>query len=145
MSALDGTSDTFGKGYAPEQKGSHKLYSAPADRNTKPILDVMKTCMPSSGKVLGIAEGSGQHVTAFAREFPGLTFQPTEIEEMALESIGVYTRESGLANILPSVRFDCIAPDYGPIGARGSYSAIYTINCTIPAFTPSQYLWPCPQ
>jgi hypothetical protein len=186
MSALDASSQgPFGKGYAPEQEGSEKLHSGPAERNTPPIIDVLKTCMvgfrssflfppcsphspftmiifiiitattslfkfrpafvdaphhfhphphsptvnllptdiahpplpiamteaptedahlthlrhpphhrqPASGKVLGVAEGSGQHVSAFAKEFPGLEYQPTEIEESALRSISVYTRD----------------------------------------------------
>lgn len=32
-------------------------------------------------------------MSAFAKEFPGLQYQPTEIEEAALRSIAVYTRE----------------------------------------------------
>lgn len=48
MSSLDATSDSFGKGYAPDQLGCAKLFSGPASRNCEPILVVMKTVMVRS-------------------------------------------------------------------------------------------------
>ena len=46
MSALDASCQgPFGKGYAPDQEGSEKLHSGPAERNTPPIIEVLKTNM----------------------------------------------------------------------------------------------------
>jgi hypothetical protein len=36
--------------------------------------------------------------------------------------------DGGLGNILPPVHFDCIKPDYEPLGSE--YSVMYTINLT---------------
>lgn len=63
------------------------------NRGRAPHLRHPRHRQPASGKVLGVAEGSGQHVSAFAKEFPGLEYQPTEIEESALRSIAIYTRD----------------------------------------------------
>ena len=49
-----------------------------AERNKGPILAVLKHVLPSSGLVLELASGTGQHVVHFAREMPHLTWQPTE-------------------------------------------------------------------
>lgn len=60
---------------------------------------------PASGKVLAVAEGSGQHISAFAKEFPGLTYQPTEIEEAAMASIKIYTSDFYIPSPSPAMEF----------------------------------------
>ena len=52
---------------------------APATaRNREPILEVLRNWLPSEGRVLEFGSGSGEHVCAFARRFPDLTFQPSD-------------------------------------------------------------------
>lgn len=81
--------------------------SAPhAQRNTAPILDVLRGVLPSSGLVLEVASGSGEQSVAFARAFPRLLWQPSDPDPAALLSTGAWRKEAGLANLLPPVALD---------------------------------------
>jgi len=75
-------------------------------RNRDAILDVLRSVLPASGLVLEVASGSGEHVVHFARAFPDLTFQPSDPEGAALQSIAAWTKDSGLKNIRPPVMLD---------------------------------------
>lgn len=93
-------------------------------RNRDVILDVLRGVLPASGLVLEIASGSGEHVVHFARAFPDLTFQPSDPEDAALQSIAAWTQDSGAANVLPPLVLDA-ASDRWPID---SADAILCIN-----------------
>ncbi len=93
-------------------------------RNRDAILDVLRGVLPASGLVLEIASGSGEHVVHFARAFPDLTFQPSDPEDAALQSIGAWTQDTGAANVLPPVMLDA-ASDRWPVT---SADAILCIN-----------------
>lgn len=75
-------------------------------RNRDAILDVLRSVLPASGLVLEVASGSGEHVVHFARAFPDLTFQPSDPENAALQSIAAWSQNSGLKNIRPPVMLD---------------------------------------
>ena len=74
---------------------SAKRFAPAAERNTAPILDVLRQVLPADARVLAVAEGSGQHVTAFAKHFTAAQFQPTEMEPDCLASIAAYVSEAG--------------------------------------------------
>ena len=82
--------------------------SAAAERNKQPILAELRQLLPASGRVLEIASGTGQHVEYFAREMPGLAWQPTDRDDADLAQIEARRRQSGLANILPALRLDVL-------------------------------------
>lgn len=55
---------------------------APAsERNKQPILEVLQAVLPTSGTVLEIGSGTGQHVVHFAAQMPQLQWQPSEQAE----------------------------------------------------------------
>ena len=56
-------------------------FSSAAERNRQPILDQLQTLIPQTGSVLEIGSGTGQHAVFFARELPGLLWQPSDREE----------------------------------------------------------------
>jgi hypothetical protein len=60
----------------------------------------------------------------FARAFPNLTFQPSDPEDAALQSIRGWTQDTGAANVLPPVMLDA-ASDRWPLN---SADAILCIN-----------------
>jgi SAM-dependent methyltransferase len=101
------------------------LTSAAAERNKDPILTVLESVLPASGRVLEIASGTGQHVCFFAAALPGLEWQPTEPDAAHREAIEARIRESGLANIAPPVALDVIEPHW-PVS--GSFDAVLCIN-----------------
>lgn len=86
--------------------------TAPAvQRNKAPILEVLKKHFPTNGHVLELASGSGEHCVHFARAFPSITFQPSDIDSEAIKSINAYIDEEGIEeegadNISPPVYLD---------------------------------------
>lgn len=86
-----------------------RLQYPATERNRDAILDVLRGMLPATGLVLEIASGSGEHVVHFAKAFPGLTFQPSDPEDAALQSIAAWTQETGAANVLPPVMLDAAA------------------------------------
>ena len=96
-------------------------------RNRDVILDVLRGVLPSSGLVLEIASGSGEHVVHFARAFPGLTFQPSDPEDAALQSIKAWTQDSALSNVRPPVMLDA-SSDLWPLAAADAVLCINMIH-----------------
>jgi len=75
-----------------------QIWPAP-ERNKEPILAVLRTVLPTSGRVLEIASGSGQHVAYFAAQLTGLVFLPSDPSEENRASIAAYVAELGLPNL----------------------------------------------
>jgi hypothetical protein len=96
--------------------GGERFYEAPATgdrrsapaalRNREPIADVLREWLPESGLVLEIASGTGEHVAHFARRFPTLDWQPSDVHPDALASIGAVVREESLPHVRTPVVLD---------------------------------------
>ncbi|KAL0901483.1 hypothetical protein ABMA27_006728 [Loxostege sticticalis] len=94
-------------------KGEKLIYPA-ANRNKEPILQVLKRFISSdtdnieeeSPLFLEIASGSGQHLAHFAPWFPGVKFQPTEVDENLFGSISYYANHCPTKNILQPMLVD---------------------------------------
>src|SRR5271168_1326746 len=77
----------------PVKKMSDDRQYAPATlRNRDFILDVLRDVLPTTGVILEIASGSGEHVVHFARNFPTLLFQPSDPEPEALLSVAAWVK-----------------------------------------------------
>ena len=83
-----------------------KRHAPAADRNRESILEVLREVLPSTGVVLEIASGSGQHAAFFAGALPDLRWQPSDVAPAALESIEAYRVEANLENLMLPVRID---------------------------------------
>lgn len=90
-----------------EDSGPEARKHAPATmRNRDPIAQGLEVLLPATGLVLELASGSGEHVIYFAAQLPRLRWQPTDVNEEACRSIAAWTKDSGLANVLPPLRLD---------------------------------------
>lgn len=87
-----------------------KLFSESAERNKLFICRLLRKFLPGSGKVVEIASGSGQHIIEFAKAYPHLKWQPTELEEAKIMSIKSYSSEAMLSNILSPIKLDVMSP-----------------------------------
>ncbi len=98
---------------------------APAtQRNRDVILDVLRRTLPTTGLVLEIAGGSGEHAVHFAANLPDLAFQPTDPNPEALASIAAWIEAAGARNVRPPIQLDVCQP-FWPIA---NAAAIVCIN-----------------
>ena len=101
-----------------------KRHAPAASRNSAPIAEVLRKELPQSGRVLEIASGSGEHAIYFAREFPDISWHPSDIDAAALASIDAYAQESGLDNLKPAIAVDASQGAVPP----GKADAVVCIN-----------------
>ncbi|MGB8331259.1 MAG: DUF938 domain-containing protein [Polyangiales bacterium] len=83
-----------------------KAFAPAAERNRRPILDVLRRVLPARGLVVELASGSGQHAAYFAEHLPALRWQPTEASAEGLESIGAWAEETARDNLLTPLELD---------------------------------------
>ena len=99
--------------------------SAPAAvRNREPIAEVLSEWLPSTGLVLEIASGTGEHAIFFAQRFPALEWQPSDVNGDALGSIAAWQDETKYPNLRPPLIIDAASPDW-PIDRA---DAVLSIN-----------------
>ena len=99
--------------------------SAPAAlRNREPIAEVLRDWLPPSGLVLEIASGTGEHAEHFAREFPTLEWQPSDLHPDALASIAARQSDAHLPNLRAPIVIDAAVRDWPIDGA----DAVLSIN-----------------
>ena len=104
-----------------------RQYAPAATRNRGPILSVLRSTLPSSGPVLEIASGTGEHVVHFARAFPMLTWQPSDPSREARNSIDAWIVAEGLENVRPPLDLDG-ASDSWPIDHAAAVVCINMIH-----------------
>lgn len=96
---------------AAEAPGDTARRHAPATlRNREAIAGVLATVLPSSGIVLEVASGSGEHCAYFAQRFHALTWQPSDPEPAARASITVWCH--GRTNTRPALDLEAEEPEW---------------------------------
>jgi SAM-dependent methyltransferase len=103
------------------------LTSPSVARNRDPILEVLRRVLPITGTVLEIASGTGEHAVHFAVALPHLTWQPTDQDEQALNSIAAHRAISKLPNLLAPVRLDTSSPEW-PVERASAVVAINMVH-----------------
>jgi SAM-dependent methyltransferase len=104
----------------------HGARSAPAAlRNREPILEVLQAELPSAGRVLEIAAGTGEHAVWFAQGLPHLEWRPTDREPAALASIQAWREAAALPNLREPLGLDAAEPEAWPVQA---VEAVVSIN-----------------
>ena len=101
-----------------------KRHAPATGRNREPIAAVLTEELPRSGLVLEVASGTGEHAVHFARTCPFLTWQPSDPDPVARESIEAWRAEEGLTNLLPPLAIDATAAEWPIAGA----DAVLCIN-----------------
>ena len=96
--------------------------SAPAAlRNVGPIGDVLDDWLPAKGLVLELASGTGEHGLAYATRFPGIEWQPSDVDPAALASIEAW-RGEGPPNLRAPLSIDAASAEW-PIAAADAVVA----------------------
>ena len=104
--ALSGVSRLLAPGASAPEMEDARLHSPAAARNRDAILAVLRRALPSSGIVLEVASGTGEHVVHFAAALPGLTFQPSDPDATHRASVDARIRHGCLSNIRTAIDLD---------------------------------------
>jgi hypothetical protein len=99
-------------GRSPEADG--RLDAPAFHRNHEAIWPVLAGFLNGkTGNVLEAGSGTGQHVIAFARQSPDITWWPSDHGKRYLESIAAWRAHAALANVRPPVHIDLADPTWG--------------------------------
>lgn len=91
----------------------YRLDSLSYHRNIEPILSVLDEALAfAPADALEIGSGSGQHITAFARNFPATTWWPSDPELKHRNSIAAWGHSAGLPNLMPPIELDASQADW---------------------------------
>jgi hypothetical protein len=85
-----------------------RQYAPATLRNRDFILDVLRDVLPTTGVILEVASGSGEHVVHFARNFPNLVFQPSDPELDTRLSIAAWVKATGVTNVRAPIALDAL-------------------------------------
>jgi SAM-dependent methyltransferase len=99
-------------GRSGERLGDGRWMTGAAERNREPILGVLRRVLPPTGVVLEIASGAGQHVAHFAKALPSLTWQPTDPDAAARDSIRAWIAHETLTNVRDPIPLDVTRPPW---------------------------------
>ena len=87
-------------------QGDGRLFAPSAEKNSAPIVNLIKRIAPKSGEALEIASGTGQHIVKLALSLPNLVWSPSDVEEKRLKSISAWMEDESLKNIKPPLYID---------------------------------------
>ncbi len=103
-----------------------RLYAPATQRNRDPILDVLRSHLPTPSRVLEIASGTGEHAIYLSEHLEQVTlWQPTDIESSSLKSIEAWREHYPDSKVLRSKYLDVTAKDNHP---ELSFDVIVAIN-----------------
>ena len=91
------------------------------------LLDVLRDVLPTTGVILEVASGSGQHVVHFARNFPSLVFQPSDRDPGALHSIAAWVKASRVANVRAPIVLDA-SQSFWPVASADGVICINMVH-----------------
>ena len=85
-----------------------RQYAPATLRNRDFILDVLRDVLPTTGVILEIASGSGEHVVHFAINLPSLVFQPSDPDPDARLSVAAWVKATGVTNVRAPIALDAL-------------------------------------
>jgi hypothetical protein len=112
------------KPFVFDERGEAKRFAPATLRNRDAIAQVLGEILPSSGQILEIASGTGEHIVHFASHFPAIIWQPSDPDPTGILSIAAWAEESRLPNIHPAIHLDARSDEWG----LDSVEAILCIN-----------------
>jgi hypothetical protein len=96
-----------------------RQYAPATLRNRDFILDVLRVVLPTTGVILEVASGSGEHVVHCARNLPSLVFQPSDPDPDARLRVAAWARAAGVTNVRAPIALDASEPVWPIASANG--------------------------
>jgi cyclopropane fatty-acyl-phospholipid synthase-like methyltransferase len=114
-----------------------KQFSTACERNREPILEVLRTVMATSKRVLEIGSGTGQHAVYFAAHLPQLEWQTSDLPQNH-ESIRAWQKEAQLPNVRAPLTLNTASANW----PDDSFDAVFSANtCHIMAWQEVQAMF----
>lgn len=102
-------------------------YSQACENNKQPILQVLKDVFSTSGTLLEIGSGTGQHAVHFASALPHLQWLPSD-RPQANNLSKARIEHANLKNILPPIELDVTQADWSAASVPAALSAVFSAN-----------------
>ena len=97
-------------------------YSASAERNRQPILDVLNGLLTENGEVLEIGSGTGQHAVYFSQNLSGITWQPSD-RAQNLQILKAQFAQHSNASLKPVIALNVLESEWPDTRFVAVYSA----------------------
>jgi len=99
-----------------------KPFSQACENNKQPILNILQTVFASSGTVLEIGSGTGQHAVFFAGHMPHLNWQTSD-QHQYHQGIKLWLDDARLNNLQDPLELDVSQPHWPVDEVDGVFSA----------------------
>ena len=110
----------------PDPSPDARLCAPATRRNLDPIRAILMAHAPRTGRALELAAGTGEHALAFSHAFPGLAWQPSDIDPARLASIAAWAAAFGPQNLAAPIPLDAAHPGWSAI--HGPLEMILLVN-----------------
>ena len=100
-----------------------KPYALSCDKNSEPILNVLKKYLPEKGQLLEIAAGTGQHAIFMAPHFPGWTWLLADRKDRH-EGIKMWLKDFPRSNVQGPILYGIGENDF----PKGEHHVVYAAN-----------------
>ena len=101
----------------------HLPYSQACENNKKPILEILKRYIGKQEELLEIASGTGQHGEFFAKKFPNLRWQTSDVPQ-AIADLNRRISAANLQNLPLALPLDVDDASWG----FNNYELLFTAN-----------------
>ncbi len=102
---------------------SNENYSAAADNNKGPILEVLKKYIRGEKRLLEIGSGTGQHAVHFAKHFPQLQWITSDLSRNHLP-LSNFLKKEKISNVHGPEKLEIGVDDF----PKGSFDFVFTAN-----------------
>ncbi len=99
-----------------------KPFAPATERNSQPILGVLRTEFARASSILEIGSGTGQHTVAFAAELSQIVWQASDVAENQA-GIRAWLHEAKLPNVLQPLVLDVLVDELPTETYDGVFSA----------------------
>jgi len=113
------------------QMGDGRMNARSAVNNGEAIYDCIAGYVPSSGTVLELASGTGQHIAELASRHGKVDWQPSDVIDERMPSINAWRKHAGVDNLLAPILLDAcgdwheeLADDIGLIHVANLFHVI---------------------
>jgi Protein of unknown function (DUF938) len=108
--------------------GDDRQYGPARLRNRGFILDVLRDVLPTTGVILEVASGSGEHVVHCAKNLPSLVFQPFDPDPDARLSVAAWVKATGVTNVRAPFALDALHSVWPIASADGIHDPDLTMG-----------------